>query len=338
MSTLCQTLALVALFFSLASGMSGDHNKADSDFCIHYYGAIQPQVEVSPQSAGLNQSADICRSVLRDGLAWTLSATSGVVLAMCPISKWANNTDGAIMTISLQRRAPLYMDESMKDITFQDVLITNNSRHGPFEGGRVPGNVSHAGILSRWDIDGTQAALDPSADARVKLDCPKQPQHTAQHGYCLDLNKTTFRSSEACFPYQLISWTKGTALNFSIDFGNIQAIVRLEMEAKWSLDGTQAKTVSSTTTLLFIGQRDFPSVVDYDFWKNTTVTYESMIESHTSIEWIRDSNGWPAFYNRSNRAWYAAMNQTFGKWEGSGTKMPPSLLFLFGALLLPFVL
>lgn len=338
MSTLSQIWGVVALFFACVSSMAGDHNMMDSKFCIHYYGAIKPEVVVTPQSASLNRSADICSSVLIDGLAWKLPATSGVVLTMCPVYEHANNTDGAVMAISLERKAPADIDEALTDIIFEDVLVTNNSQHGPFEGGRVPGNVSHAGLQQlRWDIDGTHAAIDPKSYAGAELRCPKEPQHTARHNHCYRLDKT-FLSREACWPYQNIRWATHSALNFSIDFGNAYANARFELEAKWSLNGTKDKTVYSTTTLAFSGQMSFPSVVDYDFWKNTTVPYESMRRSHTSIKWIRDSNGWPAFYNESNRAWYAARNQTYGKWEGTGTRTPPSVVLLFGALLLPFVL
>lgn len=321
-SMLAVTVGVAARNFTI-DGSAGDFSEARGPFCINYYGTISATVTVDPEAVGVDASSMAnCRS----GMVWDTPSTSGAVLSICGVGSSFSSSAGPALAVSLKQSTPFENEQAISQLSFQDFLITNSSMPGPFELDRVAANISGSAMRG-WNITGTKAALNPKGYSSVSLDCVRR--NRPRHVHCLDLDRS-LRSSNSCFATTSLDWNDdGIPANFSFQFQNLLASADIVTMVKWRADtnGSSLNSVNSSTVFRFRGGIELPSIVDYDFWKNTTLTYEKLKKSETQLRWVPDKMDWPVMWNESNGAWYAVVNQTFGS---SGAANMRDTMGLFG--------
>lgn len=332
--------AAIATLLPLATRVraQGGSDIVSSDYCIRYFGSIRASVDVAdavPEYSLHNE--------FRCPRTWNFPSTRGAILELCPpylLSRPAFK--GQAMMASL-KFGDTYLDRPIDGLSFSNMYITNGSVPGPFANDGQPAVIvqdpgaSGAARFGAWFINGTETAFveAPDGDDRTWV----------VYLNCYDFNSTDrFCSYEyassgvtgpisGCWVEQAFYFNMETPLNFSIWFDYWDATVDIWSESEYIANyaGTGS---TSKLTLHFRGNRPLPTVTDDEFWDNSPLTYEAVVATmHQTMEFRRDDQGFPLFWNRTNENWYSTRNGTY-RLDNHTTRLEPERRNLTWSVLL----
>ncbi|GAB1315629.1 hypothetical protein MFIFM68171_05839 [Madurella fahalii] len=287
------------------------------EYCIKFFGGVSAEVLVGEGWQGRNYNGTI-----RCPDSWRFPSMRGAIMTLCPVSPdgpiYSPGTSGLAIDAKLEfhHRSGL-LSRPIDQLALQDFLVTNGSVPGPWEEGGEPAVLApHAWDPRQngphWTINGTERALisaptNSSKRNSVYLDCANLPaaQQTQYCGTGEDIDVG------GCWSRQYFILSMQDAMNFTFRFSNYEASALIYTTMDWVYEnGTNMGP--STAVIRFGGERELPSVVDYDFWTNSEANYEFEQANLNNMEFVPDHAGMPLFLNRTESGeWYDTMNGTF---------------------------
>ena len=307
-------VALFAAFDGASSASSRPLNQID--YCVRYFGSIEADLQLPKEAVPqFNYNGTI-----RCPTDWDFPVLEGATLTLCPPFNGLytdEDKDHIAMdaTLSFRGQSSQLLDRPVDALRLVNLLITNGSVPGPFTKNGKPAvlardEAASNSVTSTWTVNGTEGAIiDPSARPGVYFSCGNLPESWRSGKYC----GVGQDSDGGCFHDQQMRFNMSTPLNFSIRFSPFQASVDLSGHNPYNRSGFE-----SSARIRFEGTTNLPSVVDYDFWRNSEMVYEVYQGYRNQIRLVADDKGFPVFQNLTpSGEWYATVNQTY-KVNGGG--------------------
>lgn len=288
-------------------------------YCIKYFGGMRAELDLPRGAVDKNYNGTVTCP-----LSWSFPAERGATLTICPISSayFSEPSDGITIEVDLSfepRGGEL--NRPIDGVSLRDLLITNGSVPGPFTAGGVPAVLAQdparsTEFLPVWTINGTEQSLinDKTNKSRGEgfyLSCNNfdRSKLTKYCGFFQDSQE------DGCWVDTTFKWTmEGPGrVNYTIRFSDSSASVEFwtRQEHFRTSDGSPTG-FADEAYFVFGGDRDLPSVVDYDYWTNAFSDYETEKAALNDFHFQADDQGFPVFVNRSTRAeTYSARNGTY---------------------------
>lgn len=309
-----------------------------SKFCVKFFGDISAEVLVGEGWRGRNHDGTVqCPD------RWAFPSMRGAMMTLCPPSPDGSSdsslsdspsTPGLAMVATLEFHA--ITGTFARPIDFfrlANFPITNGSVPGPWdkEGGApavlAPQAQEPGQSGPEWTINGTEKALLPTTagvpDLELYLNCTDlAPSQRDQ--YCGTREDT---EAGGCWQGQWFGRFSGSApVNFTVRFSSGEGSALVYVDAASKL-GNGTDMGASTAIVRFEGGRELPSVVDYDFWRNSEADYEREAANINEMGFAPDHVGMPLFINRTqSREWYDTANGTFFVHDsGAGLRKGPDM-------------
>lgn len=287
-------------------------------FCIKYYGTVSAEIELPDALPTYNYNgSDRCPTSMR------FPVISGATLEICP-PMHSTQTDGPTALGVELRLSDVAgeLTDPIDNLRLAPQLVTNGSVPGPFDNNGRPAILAHdtareqSSFVPVWTINGTEASL---------IDSPKDTDHTQgvyfgcryskSPYYCGGYEDRQKPPPGGCWSSQMFNFNMRNALNYTFRFSNNEASVEIWATSPYVLY-TGEETGSETTAYIsFGGNRQVPSVVDYDFWTNAESNYEIETEyaqTHAGMKLEMGANDLPVLVNDTETGqYYAAGNGTY---------------------------
>lgn len=246
-------------------------------FCIKYYGSVSSEIELPDSIPQYNYNgSDSCPTPMR------FPVISGATLEICPPSGSTQTDDPTALSAELRlSHTSGELTDPVDNLRLAPFLIINGSVPGPFDNNGRPAILAHdaareqSSFVPVWTINGTEASL---------IDSPGERDHTQGVYFGCRYNKSPYYCGSyedlhepppgGCWSSQMFNFNMRNPLNFTIRFSDNEASAEIWATSPYVLY-TGEETGSETTAYIsFGGNREVPSVVDYDFWTNSESNYE----------------------------------------------------------------
>jgi hypothetical protein len=291
---------------------------ADGNVAISYFGSITAEVFLASTVSETNYNGTI--TCPRE---WDLGTLDGAHLRLYPgVIDSYNDAPypGLEQGGGLAMRAELMaghfssaLSYNIDGVDMSNILITNGSTPGPFMNGGTPAILAPDpeelangpwSLVPVWTINGTQSAFVVSSQTSpeaIYLQCDNS-RHRGYCGYFQDTHQN------GCWSRQpFLFGVDEQPSNFSIRFSNNEATFDIWVESEFNSTG-----VNSVAHIVFRGDRNLPSITDYDFWEQSPLDYELAREYTNAMRLEADEENMPVFRNEtSTRDWWATVNGTF---------------------------
>jgi hypothetical protein len=302
-------------------------------YCIRFFGSVSAELELPDAIPPQNYNDSVtCPTQMR------LPTVSGATLDICPPTSSLSSPDNP-STLSTELRLQAIagqLDPPLDHLRLQPQLITNGSMSGPFQNGGTPAMIAFdeartaRDVSPTWTINGTESSLIelPNADDRsqgVYLGC----FYKDSNYYC-GTSSDLDASDGGCWrDQQFLFNQRASALNFTFRFSNNEASVEIWASTEYFLPRRDSGTVDGAGTgtntsvyMIFGGNRNVPSVVDYDFWEMAEMDYEietANEEMRKGMVLVKGSDALPVLMNDTARGGngesYAAGNGSYSEQE-----------------------
>jgi hypothetical protein len=302
-------------------------------YCIRFFGSVSAEIELPDAIPTRNYNDSItCPTQMR------LPAVSGATLDICPPTSSLSSPDNP-STLSAELRLQAIagqLDPPLDHLRLQPQLITNGSISGPFQNNGAPALIAFdeartaRDISPTWTINGTQASLIelPDVDDRsqgVYVGC----FYKGSNYYCGTSSDLDAPDGGCWRDQQFLFNQRASAMNFTFRFSNNEASVEVWTSTEYFLPRRDSGTVDGVGTgtntsvyMIFGGNRNVPSVVDYDFWEMAEMDYEVEIanaEMRKGMVLVKGIDGLPVLMNDTGRGGdgesYAAGNGSYSEQE-----------------------
>jgi hypothetical protein len=300
--------ALLAALHGVDSASSTPLNQYQ--YCIRYFGSVKAKLELPKEAVPeFNYNGTI-----RCPTSWDFPTIEGATLQLCPpfnglYTDEAKDHIAMDATLSFRGQIAQQLNRPVDALRLVNLLITNGTVPGPFTKNGKPAVLARDDAASNlvtttWTINGTEGAIiDPSTRPGVYFSCGNLPESQRFGAYC----GVGQDSDGGCFHDLRMVFNMSTPMNFSMRFSPSQASVDMTGRNPYNRSDFE-----SFATVRFEGNTQLPSVVDYDFWRNSESVYEVYQSEQNRIRLVPDDNGFPVFQNlTSSGEWYATANQTY---------------------------
>ncbi|KPI40350.1 uncharacterized protein AB675_7620 [Cyphellophora attinorum] len=325
--------ALIAASLAASTHAANDIILNQYQYCIRFFGSLSVDLEIADGVAERNYNDTIMcpRSM-------SFPTVSGASLDICPPTDSLGSPDNP-STLSAELRfshTSGELTDPVDDLRLQPQLVTNGSVRGPFQNGGTPAIIAFDEARTAkdgpdtWTINGTQNALieEPDIEDRTQniyFGC-RYPNSRYYCGTYEDLHS----DNGGCWNSQTFLFNMKNALNFTYRFSNNEASVEIWASSEYFLPRREAGTIDGAATgtnttayVVFGGTRRVPTVTDYDFWKNTELTYEQEVEDNVRRErmsFVRGVDGLPVLVNETDSGEeYASGNGSYSVQEGGAS-------------------
>ncbi|KAK3315593.1 hypothetical protein B0H66DRAFT_565628 [Apodospora peruviana] len=295
-------------------------------YCIKYYGSVSASISLGEGWLGKNYNNTITCPT-----SWDFPTLKGATLTLCPPESnpggkgpfYAPDARGLAIDAKLEfRHVAGILEKPIDHLALTDFLITNGSVKVPDGKPAVlaPHDWSRSYIGPQWSINGTEESIvsEPKRSGggvSLYLDCANLSNKQRGSDYC---GTGEDEDVGGCWRSQTFVFNMQDRMNFSIGFHNFEAEATVFAGQDWVYrNGTNMGT--SEVVLTFAGRRELPSVVDYDFWINSEMNYESEKEDlNDQFRLEEDATGMPLFLNATQSGeWFDTANGTFSVLSGA---------------------
>jgi hypothetical protein len=296
----------------LPRGYGVDPSLNSYSFCIRYYGSVSAEVDLPDTipTYNYNQTTICPRS-------FNFPNLSGATLTICPPSSSLSDDDPVAISAELRfRDVSGELTGPIDNLRLSPRLITNGSTVGPFASNGKPAIIAHdpgheiSSLSPVWTINGTQAALTDSPDADDRTNSVYFGCRYEHSPYYCGGFEDRHAPDGGCWDSQWILFNMHDPLNFTYRFSNDEASVYLWARSPLALSDDEAEqgrnieSNSSSVYIVFGGNREVPSVVDYDFWTNSESDYEietTFAAERQGLNFELGDDGGPVFMNETKQ-------------------------------------
>jgi hypothetical protein len=265
-------------------------------YCTRYYGSVKADINLEGVVQEYNYNGTIlCPDEFE--LPNYPNYLQGATLDICPPLDYDNEV--AALEVRLSYSDTSYvLSGPIDNLDIHDILITNGSVTQAFENNALPailqwdeanGNL----VRPTWTVNGTQSALSSAPDADdytqgVYFDC----DYNGFDYYC---GNGGDEDDGGCFLRQSFYFNMQSRMNFTIRFSDGEATFEIWAEQEyWNAKAPTGKYTKAYVS--FAGNRQLPSIVDYDFWENTMSNYETeqeFLSTRMNLRWEADEQNMP---------------------------------------------
>jgi hypothetical protein len=288
-------------------------------YCIKYFGAIKADLDLPRGAVNKNYNGTITCP-----LDWSFPTERGATLTICPTSSngFSEPSDGITIDIELSFQPKTgELSRPIDGASMRDLLVTNGTVKGPFTNGGTPAILAEdpersTQFVPVWTINGTEQSMINNKNNKTRgegfyLSCNNfdRSKLTKYCGFFQDTQE------DGCWVDTTFQWTmEGPGrVNYSIRFSDSTASVEFwtRQEHFRTSDGSPTGFFEEAY-FVFGGDRNLPSVVDYDYWTNSFSDYETEKENLNDFHFQADDQRFPVFVNKSTRAeMYSTRNGTY---------------------------
>jgi len=324
-----------ALLLGVAEAAAPEIVLNQYQYCIRYFGGISADLDLPRGAVQKNYNGSVTCP-----LSWSFPTERGATLTICPISSniFSEPSDGITLDIELSflpRNGEL--SRPIDGVQLRDLLVTNGTVKGPFTNGGTPAILAEdpdrsTSLLPVWTINGTEQSMINNKNNRTRgegfyLSCNNfdRSKLTKYCGFFQDSQE------DGCWVSTSFVWSmEGPGrVNYTIRFSDSTASVEFWTRQEYFRRSDGAPTgFFEEAYFVFGGDRNLPSVVDYDYWTNAMSDYENEKADLNDFHFQADDQGFPVFVNRSTRAEsYSARNGTYQNRSWGSTISVPSAIY-----------
>lgn len=326
----------LSIIIFLTTALAADFPPLNAaDYCVTYFGGIAADLTIPDRSPNKNYNGTASCPP------WWRFHADGAKLRICPPTTPEEGNVGEAQMLDIE----LYYasngnrvngDDEYGPITaarLSGLFITNDSATGPFGEGLQPAKIelqkSDAETINpAWSVNGTQESfLDDYAQLWLSFDCQDVDQE--QFGYCGNYYD---RHWGGCWSAQSFELGEGKPVNYSVRFEDEEAELEIWIARPWiDINGTDLGEIAVKAH--FAGDRELPSITEYDFWENSETSYEGAKDDVNDIKLKQDATGMPMFFNETaGSEWYSAGNGTY--FDSAGSINVPGVALAISSILI----